>query len=103
MVSHRWTGWAQSRPLIADGGSQTLGFQDGSHSMGTSAHQRRPSFRRGSTHGHDHELLVSTVLVACAPPFMMFIVRDGQAVAVHAAQEAVQGMSSEVAAAKRQA
>ena len=77
--------------LIADGGSQTLGFQDGSQSMEDLSAPAQALFKGGSTHGHDHELLSIHGVGGMRAAVQNVHHGDGQAVAVHAAQEAVQG------------
>ena len=76
--------------LIAHGGSQPLGLQDGSQRMEHLGAPAQRFFKGGGTHRHDHELLrVHGVGGVCAA------VQDvhhghGQAVAVYAAQKTVQ-------------
>ena len=77
--------------LVAHGGGQTPGLQDGSQSVEHLGAPAQGLFEAGRTHRHDHKLLrVHGVGGVCAA------VQDvhhghGQAVAVHAAQKTVQG------------
>ena len=77
--------------LVADGGGQTLGLQDGGQSVEDLSAPAQALFKGGGTHGHDHELLrVHGVGGVCAAVQDVHH-GDGQTVAVHAAEEAVEG------------
>ena len=77
--------------LVAHGGSQTLCLQDGSQSVEDLSAPAQALLKGRCAHGHDHELLgVHGVGGVCAAVQDVHH-GDGQAVAVHAAEEAVEG------------
>ena len=76
--------------LIAHGGSQPLGLQDGSQRMEDLRAPAQSFLEGGRAHGHDHELLrIHGVGGVCAAVQNVHH-GHGQAVAVHTAQKAVQ-------------
>ena len=76
--------------LIAHGGSQTLGLQDGSQSVEHLGAPAQCFLEGGSTHGHDHELLGIHGVGGMSTAVQDVHHGHGQAVAVHTTQEAVQ-------------
>ena len=77
--------------LVADGGGQPLGLQDGGQSVEHLSAPAQALLKGGGTHGHDHELLrVHGVGGVCAAVQNVHH-GDRQTVAVHAAEEAVEG------------
>ena len=77
--------------LIAHRGGQTLGLQDGSQGMEHLGTPAQGLLEGGGAHRHDHELLGVHGVGGVGTAVQDVHHGHGQAVAVHAAQEAVQG------------
>ena len=69
----------------------------------TSAHQRKASLKEGAPTGMIMNSCVSTVLVACAPPFRMFIMGTGRRLPFTPPRKRYSGISREAAAARQAA
>ena len=77
--------------LITNGGGQALALQDGLQSMEDLSAHTQSLFEGGSADRHNHELLGIDGVGSVSAAVQNVHHGDGQTVAVHAAQEAVQG------------
>ena len=83
--------------------ARPLAFRMEARAWNTSAHQRRASLKEGAPTGMIMNSWVSTVLVAWAPPFRMFIMGTGRRLPFTPPRKRYRGMSSEAAAARQAA
>ena len=80
-----------------------MDFRMAASAWNTSAHQRSASLKEGAPTGMIMNSCVSTVLVACAPPFRMFIIGTGRRLPFMPPRKRYSGISSEAAAARQAA
>ena len=80
-----------------------MDFRIAASAWNTSAHQRNASLKEGAPTGMIMNSCVSTVLVACAPPFRMFIMGTGRRLPFTPPRKRYSGISSEAAAARQAA
>ena len=83
--------------------ARPLAFRMEARAWNTSAHQRSASLKEGAPTGMIMNSCVSTVLVACAPPFRMFIIGTGRRLPFTPPRKRYSGISSEAAAAQQAA